>query len=222
MAYWRKVFARAWADTKQSFGWNQKTAATVVVAAVGLVITFFQLGFAATVASAIGSLSAGAALSSLVAGAVLFVWNFFSPQANLYLELSKTSSEKITALESALADLKEPPGLEKKQFTRVVPSGTNQRISFYTSLNPDCTASGNVNVRVTKQPEHGTVEIVATTNFPTYPKEHIRSKCNDHKVRGMQVNYKSAEKYVGSDELDLLILFPTGFAWEVHYDISVR
>jgi hypothetical protein len=29
----------------------------------------------------------------------------------------------------------------------------------------------------------------------------------------MQVNYKSAEKYVGSDELELLVLFPAGFAW---------
>jgi len=54
---------------------------------------------------------------------------------------------------------------------------------------------------VAKQPEHGSTETTTTINFPNYPKESIRSKCNDHKVRGMQVNYKSAEKYVGSDEL---------------------
>jgi hypothetical protein len=113
-------------------------------------------------------------------------------------------------------------GLDKKQFTRVVASETNQRIGFYTSLNPDCTARGNVNIRVTKQPEHGSAEITTAINFPTYPKEHIRSKCNDHKVRGVQVHYKSAEKYVGDDALDLLVLFPNGFAWEVHYDVSVR
>jgi hypothetical protein len=113
-------------------------------------------------------------------------------------------------------------GLEKKQFTRVVASGTNQRIGFFYALNPDCTASGNVNVRVTKQPEHGTVEIATATNFPGYPKESIRYKCNQHKVKGMQINYKSAEKYVGDDAFDLLILFPGGFAWEVHYDVSVR
>jgi hypothetical protein len=35
-------------------------------------------------------------------------------------------------------------------------------------------------------------------------------------------DYKSAEKYVGSDELDVLILFPDGIAWEVHFDISVH
>jgi hypothetical protein len=41
-------------------------------------------------------------------------------------------------------------GLEKKEWTRVVPSAANQRIGFFTALNPDCTASGNVIVRMTK------------------------------------------------------------------------
>jgi hypothetical protein len=113
-------------------------------------------------------------------------------------------------------------GLEKKQFTRVVASGTNTRIGFFTWTNPDCTAIGNVNVRVTKQPEHGTVETAPATNFPGYPKEHVRFKCNEHKVKGMQLNYKSAEKYIGDDALELLVLFPNGFAWEIHYDVSVR
>jgi hypothetical protein len=117
-----------------------------------------------------------------------------------------------------------PPqeGLEKKQFTRVVASGTNQRIGFFYALQPDCTARGNINIRVTKQPEHGSTETIGTITFPGYPKEHVRFKCNDHKVRGMQVNYKSAEKYVGGDELELFVLFPNGFAWEVRYNIDVR
>jgi hypothetical protein len=113
-------------------------------------------------------------------------------------------------------------GLEKKQFTRVVASGKNERIGFYTSLHADCTSRGNADIRVTKQPEHGTVETTPTINFPTYPKEHVRYKCNEHKVKGVQLNYKSAEKYVGDDAFDLLVLFPFGFAWAVHYDINVR
>jgi hypothetical protein len=113
-------------------------------------------------------------------------------------------------------------GLRKEQMTRVVVSGTKQRIGFFTALNPDCTSSGDVNIRVTKQPEHGTTETGATTNFPNYPKENLRARCNEHKVRGQQIYYKSAEKYVGDDELDLLVLFPAGFAWEVHVNISVR
>ena len=38
----------------------------------------------------------------------------------------------------------------------------------------------------------------------------------------MQINYKSVVKYSGDDALELLVLFPNGFAWEVQYDVSVR
>jgi hypothetical protein len=34
-------------------------------------------------------------------------------------------------------------GLQKHQVTRVVPSRTNQRIGFFSALNPACTASGD-------------------------------------------------------------------------------
>jgi hypothetical protein len=50
-------------------------------------------------------------------------------------------------------------------------------------------------------------------HFPNFEKENIRYKCNQHKVRGQQVNYKSAEKYIGSDTLELLVLFAGGFAF---------
>jgi hypothetical protein len=113
-------------------------------------------------------------------------------------------------------------GLRKEQATRVVASSKNQRIGFFTYLTPNCDSGGEVEVRITKRPEHGTAETTTATNFPNYPKENIRARCNGHKVRGVEINYESAEKYVGSDELELLVLFPGGFAWEVHYDISVR
>ena len=82
--------------------------------------------------------------------------------------------------------------------------------------------TGDITVRVTKQPEHGTVETAVTTEYAHYPKENIRSKCNQHRVKGVLINYKAAEKYAGSDELDLLVLFPHGTAWEIHYNINVR
>jgi hypothetical protein len=113
-------------------------------------------------------------------------------------------------------------GQRNETITRIVASGAKQRIGFYASLNPDCSATGDVNVRVTKQPEHGTVETAVTTEYVHYPKENIRSKCNQHRVKGVLVNYKAAEKYTGSDEFDLLVLYPHGTAWEIHYNINVR
>jgi Tfp pilus assembly protein PilV len=99
-------------------------------------------------------------------------------------------------------------GLQKFDFTRFVASGKNQRIGFFYSVHPDCTAQGDVEIRVTKQPEHGTTEFTGATLYPSFEKENIRYKCNQHKVRGQQLNYKSAEKYTGSDTLELLVLYP--------------
>ena len=114
-------------------------------------------------------------------------------------------------------------GLESQTLTRVVfASGAKHRIGFYVDINPDCSAVGDINIRVTKQPEHGTVETVATTDFVRFSKENIRSKCNLQKVKGTLVTYKTAEKYTGKDEFDLLVLYPGGFARKLHFDISVR
>jgi hypothetical protein len=74
-------------------------------------------------------------------------------------------------------------GLVKKQFTRVVASGAKQRIGFFHAVHPDCTASGDVTLRVTKQPEHGTVETAAMTNYPTYPKENIALSAMSTRLR---------------------------------------
>jgi hypothetical protein len=112
-------------------------------------------------------------------------------------------------------------GMETETFSRNVASGTKQRIGFYASVNPDCSAVGDVAVRVTKQPEHGAIEMSTITDYVHFSKENVRSKCNQHKVKGTAVFYK-AEKYTGSDELDLLVLFPHGGAWEHHFNINVR
>jgi hypothetical protein len=60
-------------------------------------------------------------------------------------------------------------GLQKHQITRVVPSGAKQHIGFFNALNPDCTASGDVSIRILKGPEHGAVDMTTTTDFPHYP-----------------------------------------------------
>src|SRR6516162_5660831 len=65
-------------------------------------------------------------------------------------------------------------GLQTQTFTRFVAAGTKQRIDFYAALNPDCSAVGDINVRVTKQPDHGTVETTGSTDYVHFPKENIR------------------------------------------------
>src|SRR5215469_4415915 len=67
-------------------------------------------------------------------------------------------------------------GLQTETFSRFVAAGAKQRMGFYAALHLDCSATGDVNVRITKQPEHGTVETTTSTDYTYFPKENIRSK----------------------------------------------
>jgi hypothetical protein len=113
--YWRKVFARAWADTKQSFGWNITTLVSVLVVLAGVVGTLFQLGFGAAFESATGLL--WPVLPVVGVAFVLFAWNFFS--AIIDVELSTRTDQKVAVLQSALANLRQPPPPDYRPWRHV-------------------------------------------------------------------------------------------------------
>ena len=66
------------------------------------------------------------------------------------------------------------------------------------------------------------MEIAAAEGFGAWPRDTPRFKCNEKKLRGLNVNYKSSVGYVGPDEFDLLVLWPQGIAWEMHFNMIVR
>ena len=77
-------------------------------------------------------------------------------------------------------------------------------------------------VKTTKEPEHGTVEIVPAENFSTFAKDNVSFKCNARKMSGFNVNYKPSEEYRGPDEFTVLVLWPNGYASEAHFKMVVR
>ena len=57
-------------------------------------------------------------------------------------------------------------GLRKYDLTRHVPTGTSRTIWFAYAANPDCTSQETIDIRTTKEPEHGTVEVVPGRSRP--------------------------------------------------------
>jgi hypothetical protein len=115
-------------------------------------------------------------------------------------------------------------GVQKLEFTRFVSSGKKITLDFAYAVNPDCSPSdgGPVEVKTTTEPTHGTVEIVPGDRFPNFAKTNVRFKCNEKRTRGVLINYKSTGGYVGSDKFEVLVLYPTGYAREVLYNVNVR
>src|SRR5262245_44970195 len=107
-------------------------------------------------------------------------------------------------------------------YTRHIPSGAKRTIEFLAAVNEDCGKADGYDIKVVQQPEHGTIEIVPGSGFAKWPKDAQRAKCNDKRIPGLNVNYKSANGFLGTDEFEIFAMTPSGWAREVHYTIKVR
>ena len=58
--------------------------------------------------------------------------------------------------------------------------------------------------------------------FGNWKKDTVRFKCNDKKLRGFFLTYKSSDGYRGADQFDILVLYPNGYGWEAHFNMNVR
>jgi hypothetical protein len=112
--------------------------------------------------------------------------------------------------------------LKKETLKRVVASGITNQLAFFITLNPDCTSRGDIVVRIINKPAHGSVEAFATSAYLRASQVGQHPKCGQTKVKGIALNYKAENRYVGDDALDIVAFYPDGWAWEVHVDLSVR
>jgi TonB family protein len=113
-------------------------------------------------------------------------------------------------------------GLRKRESIRYSPSGKTRTVWFVHVVNPDCSPKGSIDIKMTKKPEHGTVEIVPAEGFPSFGMNNIHFKCNTRKVTGFNINYKSSGGYTGIDDFTIFVIWPDGYADEVLYKMDVR
>jgi hypothetical protein len=79
------------------------------------------------------------------------------------------------------ASMNEPEALVKKAATRYVPSGIVRTLWFLHGAYADCSPWDSIEVRTTKEPEHGTVEIVPSEGFGQFANNSVSAKCNGKK-----------------------------------------
>jgi hypothetical protein len=114
------------------------------------------------------------------------------------------------------------PVKSNTRMTRSAASGVRFRLSFETSLNPDCSAMGKTTVRVLTKPLHGTATIDETKDFTSYEAANQRYHCNERKTAGTAIYYQSERGYTGSDVISYEIISPTGVRHQNDFDIAVK
>lgn len=106
-------------------------------------------------------------------------------------------------------------------ISAVVPTAKQRLVGFYYSLNPDCSTVGEIDARVIKQPQNGSVEVVPGTGFTSFAENNERHACNMKASPGVRVTYVSNDGFVGNDAFEVEFLAGIGDAvWK--YSVTVK
>jgi hypothetical protein len=101
----------------------------------------------------------------------------------------------------------------------VAASGVPMRLNFVASVNPDCSDMGRPTIRLRQAPQHGTVEIAPAMDFPRFPTNDVRSACNQRRIAGTSARYVSRAGFLGTDFVDVDIIYVTGGM--IHHTFSI-
>ena len=73
-----------------------------------------------------------------------------------------------------------------------------------------------------EEPTNGTIQILPGDVIAGFKKDSPLAKCAGKKMRALNVNYKSSDKFVGTDEFELFIMWPNSRASEMHFIVNVK
>jgi hypothetical protein len=158
------------------------------------------------------------------------------PDKNLVLEPKRKNGMRNVIICTAIliASLQSPTLAEESSSTagalnRVdqeafVPSGKARKVWSLYGTNTDCTPWNvkEIEAKTVQEPKNGTVQISETEVTAMFRNDTPSSKCSGKKMRALGVTYKSADKFVGTDEFELFVIWPNSRATELHFTINVK
>jgi hypothetical protein len=119
-----------------------------------------------------------------------------------------------------------PNGLyERSENELYVPSGKQRRLAFLHGAKvADCVPwdVNQIEVRVVNEPKNGTLKFGPEDGVATFKANTPLGKCAGKKTRGIAINYKSTDKFVGTDEFEIFVVWPNNRGGEVHYTVNVK
>jgi hypothetical protein len=85
-----------------------------------------------------------------------------------------------------------------------VVAGNSLKLSFFNSTNPDYSSRGKSEIRLSRAPEHGRVNLRQTVDFPS-----SRSQCHQRRVPGTALYHQSRRGFALDYVEGEVIFFPS-------------
>ena len=134
------------------------------------------------------------------------------------MQIARCSTRLFAAVATLVAGL----GHALADETRIVPSGANQQIDFFASVNPDCSSPGLPTVRLIDGPQAGTITTDKGHDFMAFSHGNPRAACNKRRVAGLKMFYRAPKGFMGMDHVRVLVISASGTGREASYAIQAR
>ena len=115
-------------------------------------------------------------------------------------------------------------GVQKLDLTRYTLAGKPIDVMIMWDMNPaDCGPMQNPSEHeVTKEPEHGTAEVVTMTGHANFASDAPASKCNGKTAKAFRYRYRANDGYQGTDEFQVTEFTGMGIMIERTFHVNVR
>jgi hypothetical protein len=110
-------------------------------------------------------------------------------------------------------------GANAQVINKTMASETTLNLANFASVNPDCRSRGEEN---RADHEWTCSRVIALREGPVFNVFPGRPNCNTREVHGVAVMYLPERGYVGSDSVNLDVIYPSGNERSPSYSITVK
>jgi hypothetical protein len=111
---------------------------------------------------------------------------------------------------------------EATTIQRAVFSGGKIELWKYSTLKADCTSDGVPSLRITNNPQHGSVTTRGGLIVAYVPANWPLHDCNGRRIQGEMVDYRAEGGFVGSDYVSIDAIYPNGKELMLDFYITVK
>jgi hypothetical protein len=101
-------------------------------------------------------------------------------------------------------------------------SGNEIKLTYFYTVNSDCSSGPLVDVRIVKPAAHGEMRFEEVRSKVELRKDHLRAHCNGKLVDAVGARYTSRDDFTGTDKVQIEVDYKTGFVRRYSLIIDVR
>jgi hypothetical protein len=131
--------------------------------------------------------------------------------------------ERVSRIAASLLALSLAAGADAQtydSYSKTMPAGGTLLLAHYASVNGDCSSKGRVEVRVVSGPTSGVIRVAQGSGYGHFTGDY--QQCSAYKVFGANVTYTPQKSFLGSDSVQLDVIYPSGLERIETFMITVK